>query len=167
MELRKNLSEGDWLVHHHHGIGQLKGKKTVTIGGQTGDYFELELENGTIFVPTDNLNEKWFRAVVSDDTLTEVKEILGRPSQLMDRNFITRKAQIKTVMTDNSIVEIARIVRDLYGRRRRRKTLSSTEDSLLRKLEHRLLAEWTVADELDEGEAGQKLSALLVEPVKN
>ena len=163
MEQLNDLKKGDWLVHHYHGVGQLKGKELKRIGGEESVYFRLEMENGTIFVPESNLNDDWFRPVVSQDTMLELKEVLARPSKMMDRSFITRKARIKTAMTENSFMEMGRIVRDLYGRRRRRKTLSSTEDSLLRKLERRLLAEWTIADGLEEGEAERKLSALLVE----
>lgn len=163
MKRLNDLQKGDWLVHHHHGVGKLMGKETKKIGGAEAVYFRLEMEKGTIYVPEDNLNGEWFRPVASKDTLTEMKAILGRPSKKMAGNFNTRKGQILAVLTDNSIVDMARFIRDLYGRRNRRKTLSSTEDSLLRKLQSRLLAEWTVASELDDGEAEQKLAALLVD----
>ncbi len=81
----------------------------------------------------------------------------------MAQNFNTRKSRIKRVMTENSIVSIARVVRDLSGRRKRRRTLSKTEDSALRKLKDRLLAEWVVATGLDEEEAREKLKELLEE----
>lgn len=162
MELRTTPSNGDWLVHHHHGVGQLMGRETKRIGGQEGVYYRLDMEKGSIYVPEDNLNGEWFRPVASQDTLTEVKEVLGRPPQEMAQNFNTRKGQILQAMTENSIVDIARFIRDLYGRRTRRKTLSSTEDSLLRKLQSRLLAEWTVASGLADGEAQRKLTSLLV-----
>ena len=161
MDLQENHNNGDWLVHQYHGVGQLKGREMKKIGGTESIYYRLEMEKGTIFVPEEMFSSEWFRPVASQNTLTEVKEVLARPSKKMARNFNTRKSEIKEVMVNNSLVEIARMIRDLYGRRRRRNTLSATEDSLLRKLQNRLLAEWKVAGDLDEGEAERKMAALL------
>lgn len=164
MELQATHSNGDWLVHQYYGVGQLKGKETKNIGGEESTYFRLEMDNkSTIFIPEDKLNSEWFRPVASQNTLQEVKEILARPPKKMAQNFNTRKSRIKQVMTENTMVGIARIIRDLSGRRRRRKTLSKTEDSALRKLKDRLLSEWTVATGLDEEEARIKLKLLLEE----
>jgi RNA polymerase-interacting CarD/CdnL/TRCF family regulator len=167
MELQATHSNGDWLVHQYYGVGQLKGKEIKNIGGEESFYFRLEMDNkSTIFIPDDKLNSEWFRPVASDNKLEEVKEILARPSKKMAQNFNIRKSRIKKVMTENSITGIARTVRDLSGRRKRRKTLSKTEDSALRKLKDRLLAEWAVATGLEEDEAKEKLKALLEEDEK-
>lgn len=164
MELQATHSNGDWLVHQYYGVGQLKGKETKNIGGAKSTYFRLEMENNsTIFIPEDRLNSEWFRPVASDNTLEEVEEVLSRPPKKMAQNFNIRKSRIKKVMTENSMVNIARTVRDLTGRRKRRRTLSKTEDSALRKLKDRLLAEWAVATGLDEEEAKLKLKELLSE----
>lgn len=167
MELQATHKNGDWLVHQYYGVGQLKGKEIKYIGGEESTYFRLEMDNkSTIFIPEDKLNSEWFRPVASDNTLQEVKDILSRPPKKMAQNFNTRKSRIKQVMTENSIVSIARVVRDLSGRRKRRRTLSKTEDSALRKLKDRLLAEWSVATGLDEDEAKEKLKELLEEDEK-
>jgi len=167
MELQATHSNGDWLVHQYYGVGQLVGKEIKNIGGEESTYFRLEMENkSTIFIPEDRLNSEWFRPIASDNTLEEVEEILSRPPKKMDQNFNTRKSRIKKVMTENSIVSIARTVRDLSGRRKRRKTLSKTEDSALRTLKDRLLAEWMVATGLDEEAAKMKLRELLDEDDK-
>jgi RNA polymerase-interacting CarD/CdnL/TRCF family regulator len=129
MELQATHSNGDWLVHQYYGVGQLKGKEIKNIGGEESFYFRLEMDNkSTIFIPEDKLNSEWFRPIASDNKLEEVKEILARPSKKMAQNFNIRKSRIKKVMTENSITGIARTVRDLSGRRKRRKTLSKTED---------------------------------------
>lgn len=164
VELQATHTKGDWLVHQYYGVGQLKGKETKNIGGEASTYFRLEMDNNsTIFIPEEKLNSEWFRPIASQTTLREMKEILARPPKKMDQNFNTRKSRIKKVMTENSLVDIARIIRDLSGRRKRRKTLSKTEDSALRKLKDRLLSEWAVATGLDEEDARIKLKALLEE----
>jgi RNA polymerase-interacting CarD/CdnL/TRCF family regulator len=152
---------GDWLVHQYYGVGQLKGKETKNIGGVEGTYFRLEMDRSTIYVPEDKLNSDWFRPVSSQKKFAEVREILSRPAQQMDGRFSTRQTKIRKVMSENSIVNIARIIRDLSARRRRRKTLSKTEDSALRELTDRLLSEWAIATGLEEAEAREKLKELL------
>ncbi len=154
---------GDWLVHQYYGVGQLKGKETKNIGGVEGTYFRLEMDKSTIYVPEDKLNSDWFRPVSSEKKLDEVTEILSRPAKKMDGRFTTRQSMIRKVMSENSIVNIARVIRDLSGRRKRRKTLSKTEDSALRELTDRLLSEWSIALGLDEAEAREKLKTLLGE----
>lgn len=154
---------GDWLVHQHYGVGQLKGKETKNIGGVEGTYYRLEMDRSTIYVPEDKLNGDWFRPVSSQKKLDEVTEILSRPAKKMDGRFTSRQSMIRKVMSENSIVNMARVIRDLSGRRRRRKTLSKTEDSALRELTDRLLSEWSVALGLEESEAREKLKTLLEE----
>jgi RNA polymerase-interacting CarD/CdnL/TRCF family regulator len=161
MEVQTPLVLGDWLVHQYSGVGQLKGKETKNIGGVEGTYFRLEMDKSTVYVPENKLNSDWFRPVSSEQKLAEVTEILSRPAKKMDGRFTARQSMIRKVMSENSIVNIARVIRDLSGRRRRRKTLSKTEDSALRELTDRLLSEWSIATGLDEAEAREKLKALL------
>jgi RNA polymerase-interacting CarD/CdnL/TRCF family regulator len=156
-------SNGDWLVHQYYGVGQLKGKETKNIGGEESTYFRLEMNSSTIYIPEDKLDSETFRPVASQSAMQEVKEILARPPKKMAQNFNTRKSLIKQVMTENSLIGLARMIRDLSGRRKRRKTLSKTEDSALRTLTDRLLAEWAVAAGLDEAEARERMKALLEE----
>jgi RNA polymerase-interacting CarD/CdnL/TRCF family regulator len=161
MEQQAAHSNGDWLVHQYYGVGQLKGKEKKNIGGEESTYFRLEMNSSTIFIPEEKLNTDIFRPVASKNTLREVKEVLARPPKKMDQNFNTRKSQIKQVMTENSLISMARIIRDLSGRRKRRKTLSKTEDSALRTLTDRLLSEWAVATGLDEDQARERMKELL------
>ena len=163
MDPQASHAVGDWLVHQYYGVGQLKGKEKKNIGGVEGTYFRLELDRSTIYIPENKLNSDWFRPVSSQTKLDEVTEILSRPAKKMDGRFTSRQSMIRKVMSENSIVNIARVIRDLSGRRRRRKSLSKTEDSALRELTARLLSEWSVALGLDESEAREKLRALLEE----
>jgi RNA polymerase-interacting CarD/CdnL/TRCF family regulator len=163
MEPQVTHNQGDWLVHQYYGVGQLKGKETKNIGGEESTYFRLEMDRSTVFVPEEKLNGEWFRPVASQGMLQEVKEILARPPKKMAQNFTVRNNQIRKVLTGNSLVDIARIIRDLSGRRKQRKTLSKTEDSALRTLTDRLLSEWAVAMGLDEDEARENMKALLAE----
>ncbi len=53
-----DLTPGDYIVHEAHGIGIYKGLKTLTNGGYTRDYIELEYQ-GTdkVYVPVDGIDK--------------------------------------------------------------------------------------------------------------
>ncbi len=162
MEAKYSPKIGEWLVHHQHGVGQLNGKKTMHIGGKESNYFRLEIENGTIFIPEDKMTYENFRPLSSRKTIAEMKEILSRPPKKMDKRYLTRTHQIHAVMSENSLLDIARLVRDLYGRRRVRTTLSVTENELLQKLRKRLVSEWAVVSGQDEMDIQHQMQEILV-----
>jgi RNA polymerase-interacting CarD/CdnL/TRCF family regulator len=161
MDAQHNPDIGDWLVHQKHGVGQFNGKATMHIGGKESNYFRLEIENGTIFVPEDRMNNENFRPIASQKTILEMIDILSRPPKKMAKGFLVRTNQISVMMRVNSLLDMARIVRDLYGRRRARTTLSVTEQDLLQKLSKRVTSEWAVVTGLDENEIQKQMRDLL------
>lgn len=134
----------------------------MLIGGKEGNYFRLEIENGTIFIPENRMTYENFRPISSQKTIVEMIEILSRPPKKMDKRYLIRRHQIHLVMSENSLLDIARFVRDLYGRRRVRMTLSVTENELFQKLRKRLISEWAVASGRDEMDIQHQMEELLV-----
>lgn len=134
----------------------------MLIGGKKSNYFRLEIENGTIFIPEDRMTYENFRPIASQEIIAEMIEILSRPPKKMDKRYLARTHQIHVIMSDNSLLDMARLVRDLYGRRKVRTTLSVTESALLQKLRKRLVSEWAVASERDETDIQHQMEGLLV-----
>lgn len=134
----------------------------MLIGGKESNYFRLEIENGTVFIPEGRMTHENFRPISSQEIIAEMIEILSRPPKKMDKRYLIRTHQINLVMSDNSLLDIARFVRDLYGRRRVRSTLSVTESALLQKLRKRLISEWAIASGQDETDIQQQMEELLV-----
>ncbi len=53
-----DLTQGDYIVHEAHGIGIYRGLKTLTSGGYTRDYIELEYQgNDKVYVPIDGIDK--------------------------------------------------------------------------------------------------------------
>lgn len=53
-----DLTQGDYIVHEAHGIGKYKGLKTLTAGGYTRDYIELEYQdNDKVYVPVEGIDK--------------------------------------------------------------------------------------------------------------
>lgn len=160
-ETQYTFSPGDWVVHRHYGIGQIKAIETKTIGESATTYYKIEAHNAsTIWAPVAS-EEELLRPVATEDEFTEVVQVMKRPSRRMDTHFQARIARIRKVSREGNPVMLAKTVRDLWARRSRRGQLSSTEETHWRRLTERLIAEWTVSMGLDETQANQKMYTLL------
>ena len=151
---------GDWIVHLHHGVGEIASIEEKELGGDSTTYYKVVTDNSTLWVPLDKAENRWFRPLSSEDEFNEVIRILQRPPREMDKNHLTRKRRINSVKSDGSIEEMARLIRDLWARRAERQ-LNNTEDRALRRFTDRLLREWSVCMGLDEEEVRHQMQNIL------
>jgi CarD family transcriptional regulator len=151
---------GAWIVHRHHGVGEIECIEEKALGGSTSTYYKVVTADSTLWVPIAEADENLFRPVASQEEFENVLQILRRPPREMNDNHLSRRSRIDKVGAGNSLPEVARLLRDLWGRRAER-TLNDTEERALRSLTHRLLSEWCVARGVDVGQAEERLHALL------
>lgn len=151
---------GDWIVHLHHGVGEIECIEEKELGGSTTTYYKVVTNNKTLWVPIDKAENRWFRPVATSDEFDRILEILQKPPREMHSNHNSRKKRINTVKSEGSLDEMARVIRDLWGRRAQRK-LNNTEERALRRFTDRLLREWSVCKGLDEEEARQRMQNML------
>ena len=154
-------SKGDWIVHTHYGVGQIKGVETKVINGEKVKYFRVKTKNSTFWVPYDQTDTNRLRPLASSKELTKAIKALNKPAIAMDPDHNKRKLLIKTVSSDPSLVSMAKLVRDLSARRQV-STLNTTEERALTRLTERLVREWAVCMEITVEEAQQKLHQMLV-----
>jgi len=157
------FTEGDWIVHRQYGIGQIKKREEKTISGKCEEYYRVQTPDSVIWLPVNKLDRSWFRPIATPNDFHEAIDILQKPPQKMDPDFMKRKDRINRVQTENSIPAIARLIRDLCGRRCH-KTLSDTEQRALRHLTERFVAEWSVSTKIDIAIARSKLNNFLNGP---
>lgn len=153
-------SSGDWIVHCHHGVGQIQGSVEMQISGESNLYYKVETEKSTMWIPVDKGDEEWFRPVTPRSEFQKILDILKKPPRAMASHHKRRHSRIKNVKSENSLAAIARTVRDLYARQKN-KSLNNTEQRALRRLTNRLLAEWSVCMNMEQEEARQKLHTIL------
>lgn len=151
---------GDWIVHLHHGVGEIECIEEKELGGSTTTYYKVVTNNKTLWVPIDKAEKRWFRPVATSEEFDRVLEILQKPPREMHSNHNSRKKRINAVKSEGSLHEMARVIRDLWGRRAQRK-LNNTEERALRRFTDRLLREWSVCKGLDEEEARQRMQNML------
>ncbi|KAA3664195.1 MAG: hypothetical protein DWQ04_07000 [Chloroflexi bacterium] len=142
------FTEGDWIVHRQYGIGQIKKREEKTISGRCEEYYRVQTPDSVVWLPVNKLDQSWFRPIATPTDFHEAINILQKPPNQMDANFMNRKDRINRVQTENSIPAIAQLIRDLCGRRSH-KSLSDTEQRALRHLTERFIAEWSVSTNID------------------
>ena len=87
-----SLSEGDYVVHIDHGIGQFKGLETVTVSGAPHDCLLLEYAGGDkLYLPVENL-----------DMLSRYgsEDAAAVPDRLGGGGWQARKAKMKKLLRD-------------------------------------------------------------------
>lgn len=163
-QISVSYNPGDWIVHLHHGVGEIEGIEEKELGGDSSTYYKVVTEDSTLWVPLDKAENRWFRPVCSEEEFGKIIEILRRAPEEMHNNHLARKSRINSVKSGGSLEEMARIIRDLWGRRAERQ-LNNTEESALRDFTDRLIREWTVCMSVEEEEARDHMQAVLHESV--
>jgi len=154
-------AEEDWLAHSYYGIGQIKGIEAKGISGASVDYFRIQTTDSTFWVPVDQMDSEKMRPV---STLAEIQlaiAILQRPPQEMSPDHKVRKTRIQRVQLQNTLEDIARLIRDLRARQRDKGKYNLDENNAVRTLRQRLVDEWSVITGKNAENFTSSLDALL------
>lgn len=154
------FSPGQWVVHRQYGIGRVAGIEEKAISGEPATYCRLDTSDGTIYVPVALLDTDRFRPIASEAEIQEALFVFREPAHQMASRFEERKRRIKAVRAEHSLVETARLIRDLAARQSV-KSLTLAEQRALRHLIDCLLREWSLATGRSYGEVEQQLNELL------
>ena len=157
------FSKGDWIVHRYHGVGEIRGTATRTLGDNTNTYYKVVTENSTFFVPVDDIDTDRIRPLITPETLKEGLEILKSPPEELDENTNSRKSHIKSVRKEGTFKDVCELVRDLYAHQLKVKRLNVTEKRAYEKLTERLIREWAVCMKINMEEARKRFEKLLQE----
>ena len=160
MDLDTKLTKGDWIVHSNYGLGQVQGEDTKVLEGEEADYYIVKTDSATYWLPQDGLDTDAIRELAPETQFQKaLKEIKAEPC-VMDKDYRKRQSRIVGVISSNSVVEFAKLIRDLYWRRRH-KHLNENEKRVLDLIKERFAKEWSVAAEINKAEALSKLENTL------
>jgi len=111
------FAEGDMAVYPAHGVGVIKAIETQKVGGIDQKFYVLQIldNNMTIMIPTVSSENVGLRAIVSNNEVDDVLDILRDRaieigSQTWNRRYRDYMEKIKT----GSIHEVAAVLRDLF-----------------------------------------------------
>ena len=151
-KVQPQFEVGDKAVYPAHGVGEVTGIESRSIGSQSKTFYVLKiLDSGMkIMVPTDNATQVGLRQVIDDDQAAEVYEILRAPEVAVDTQPWNRRyREYMEMLKSGSPYEVAKVLRDLY-RLKFDKDLSFGERRLLDTARSLLVKELALAKDCDE-----------------
>lgn len=142
------FSNGDWIVHLHYGVGQVKKIERKQMGDSKSSYYRVETPISTFWVPVDAPDAARVRAVSSKYKMRKALNILKESPVTLAEDHNERKRQINEAMAEISIDAGAQLLRDLSARQAVHK-LNPTEEKALDLFIHNFVLEWSVATDTD------------------
>ena len=164
MVLEAKLSKGDWIVHSNYGLGQVKGEDTKVLEGEKNDYYVIQTETATYWLPKNRINANSIRDIAPVTKFHQALTVIKEKPRQMHKDFRKRQSRIVEVITSNAVVEFAKLMRDLYWRRKQKK-LNQNEKRALDLMKQRFVREWAIAAEMNEEDTLSLLEETLAKSV--
>lgn len=164
--MEAKFTKGDWIVHANYGLGQVVGEDVKSLGGQETEYYKVKTQKAEYWLPKSRADADTIRDIASQNKFRKAIRTLKDAPEKMNKDYRKRRARISEVMSSNSVVEFARLMRDLYFRKRS-KTLNDIERRTLDLLKERFAREWSMAVEMPEDDALARLEKMLVKAGSN
>ena len=160
MAKKREYAKGDWLVHPSYGIGQVKTVEKKNVEGRKIEFYRVEGENVTYWLPVGELQASRVRRLASKKEFRKAIKLIKRTPKEMDPDHTKRRSRIKDVMATGSLRAVVRAIRDLSARDSE-KRLSDTERRSLEQFIDTLVEEWAIAEEISQHEARTELQTML------
>jgi CarD family transcriptional regulator len=149
-------------VYPAHGVGLIQTIEKQTIGGIDQSFYVMKiLDNDmTIMIPTATSANVGLRAIISDDEVTKVIDILKErdvkvTAQTWNRRYRDYMDKIKT----GSVFEVAVVLRDLFLLKED-KELSYGERKMLDTAKNLLVKELSLAKQMDQDKVERQIEKI-------
>jgi RNA polymerase-interacting CarD/CdnL/TRCF family regulator len=153
-------STGDWIVHAHYGVGQVKGIEKKVLEGEKKLFFKVKTFDGVYWLSVVKTNVEYIRPITSEHQIKRALTIIRRPPKQLSENHTQRNKAISDALNDPSIYAKARMIRDLNGKQQESK-LNFTEEDAFLKMKKQLVNEWSVVQDTDRKVLEEKLDKAL------
>ena len=161
MEKPNTYLMGEWIVHSQYGVGQIKGVDVNNISGDETRYFRVQTLNSTFWVPTEQMNNDKVRPLSTSNEIKQVITILQEPPNDLSENHKIRQKQIARAKMNNTLIDVAQILRDLQGYQQKKGTLVGTDRNAFQTLKKQLANEWALIEGVNIEMIELKISTLL------
>ncbi|MBW2412037.1 MAG: hypothetical protein JRF72_19745 [Deltaproteobacteria bacterium] len=162
----ESFSKGDWIVHAHYGVGQVKRREKKVLEGDKKTFFRVKTFDGVYWLPVKNTATPRIRRLASEYQIKKALSLIRKPPVELPKDHKRRGKQITETLKDGSLYTIAKIIRDLHGRKVT-VSLNQTEISLLEKITDRFLDEWSVVKGEEVEVLAEKLNQALQKSIEN
>ncbi len=156
---------GEWIVHANYGVGKITGTERKTLDGKEYKYLIVEALNCKYWLPVNKTDVDHVRPLSSRANFEKALSLIKRKPEILAKDYKARAKQIAERLSNCSLIEQARLIRDLSGRRLRKKSNVSDDDVFYR-IQKRFIDEWVVATDIDRIEAEKQLEEALQQSAK-
>ena len=154
------FSKGDWIVHAHYGVGQVKGLEKKELEGEKRLFFKVKTFDGVYWLSAVRTDAEYIRPITSEYQIKRAMTIIRRPPKELPENHTQRNKLITETIRDPSLYPKARMIRDLNGKQHETK-LNFTEEDAFLMLKKQVLNEWSVVQDTDRSILEEKLDQAL------
>lgn len=144
---------GDPVVHAIHGPGTVRSVETRDTPGGPREYVAMEVEDMTIMIPTEELDDVGVREPISREDARAVLDLLGDDA-LKDPGHAARRRRNAKRLTAGDAEALAKVVRSLHALREDSgKPLRLADVQHLRQATAKLVGELAIALDVEPAEA--------------
>lgn len=157
-----NFKKGDYVVYPAHGVGQIDGIETHTIGGSAVSLFAITFEKDRmrLKVPVIKAQTSGLRKLATGDRLKDAMKTLQGRARIRRTMWSRRAQEYETKINSGDPVSIAEVVRDLH-RNAGQPDQSYSERQIYEAALDRLARELAAVERIDKDSATQKLNSVL------
>ncbi len=153
-------SKGDWIVHAHYGVGQVKGIEKKVLDGEKKLFFRVKTFDGEYWLSVVKTDVEYIRPITSEYKIRQALTMIRKPPEQLPKDHNKRNKVIIEALKDPSLYAKARMIRDLNGKQQISK-LNFTEEDAFLKMKQQLLNEWSIVKEMDQEILEEKLENAL------
>src|SRR3954453_5670585 len=157
------FKKGDTVIYPQHGACIVQGTKKMEAFGSTQEYLILRtvINEMTLSVPTLKTDEVGVRPPVNADELEDLVSVLSKPDPRVSSNWSRRFKNHQEKLKSGDVYQVAEVVRNLALREQAR-GLSAGEKSMLERARVILASELSIAWDVPEENALERLAKALV-----
>lgn len=140
---------GTTVVHPVHGVAEIVGRETRTVGDDEAIYLvlmvfgELRADDLKLLVRADRLDEIGIRSAMSEEDASDVLDVLAVANPRLPPNWSRRFKNHQAKMKSGDVFELAEVVRNL-ALRQRSKALGAAEKAMYRQARTSLVSELAI-----------------------
>lgn len=153
-------STGDWIVHAHHGVGQVKGIEKKVLDGEKKLFFKVKTFDGVYWLSVVRTDVEYIRPITSEHQIKRALTMIRKPPEELPKDHNVRNKVVIEALKDPSLYTKACMIRDLNGKQQESR-LNFTEEDAFLKMKKQLLNEWSVVENLDRKILEEKLDKAL------
>ena len=157
---QSTYTKGDWIVHAHYGVGQVRDLEKKELEGERQVFHHVETFDGEYWLSVSGTDVKYIRPIASEYQIKRALTMVRKTPEELPDSHTKRGKMISEAIKDPSLYTKACMIRDLNAREQEAR-LNFYEENVLSKMKKQFLDEWSVIKKMDREILEEKLDEAL------